>query len=88
MLVDLVINMYWRHDVDLDGRLSLGEFPDETVGQRGPLQNEGGQQKVEPDAAKPVALEERHEKPETDEHHDVNVLEHWNQPERNAVTSC
>ena len=54
----------------------VGEFAQEAVGQRGPLKDERRQQKVEPDAAEPVSLEEGHEEPEPDEHHHVDVLKH------------
>lgn len=44
--------------------------------QRGPLQHEGSDQKVVPDAAVAVALEERHQESKADEHHHVNVHHH------------
>ncbi len=41
-----------------------------------PLYDDGGQKKVDPDSAVPVALQEGHQEAETDEYHDVDILEH------------
>lgn len=41
-----------------------------------PLETEGGQQQVDAHAAEPVFLEERHQEPEADEDHDMDVLKH------------
>lgn len=46
------------------------------LAKQSPLHDDGGQQEVEPDSAEPVPLQERHQEPEPDEYHHVDVLKH------------
>ncbi len=64
-----------RDDVDDD---LAAVHMEETLHQRRPLDDEGRDEQVVADAREAVALEERHQVPEPDEHHDVHVLEHCN----------
>ena len=56
--------------------LAAVEVVEEALTQRGPLQDDGGDEEVDGHGAVTVALQERHQKAEADEHHDVHVLEH------------
>lgn len=58
-------------DVDLPPMHAV----EEALHQRGPLQGEGRDQKVEPHAAEAISLQEGHEEAETDEDHHVHILE-------------
>lgn len=62
-----------RVKVDQDVAVMKMEEP---VDEDGPLQAEGRDHEVEAYRAKTVALQEHHQEAETDEDHDVDILEH------------
>ena len=47
----------------------------------GPLDDEGWDEHVDAYSTIPVTLEKRHQKPETNKYHHVNILEHWKENE-------
>lgn len=80
---------------DWDGR-ALSSQLQSTVADESPLDDGGGQQEVEADCAEPVLPEKRHQEPEPDEDHHVNILKHWRNTgvsetmmlQSNACISC
>lgn len=48
----------------------------ESLAESGPLEDDGGNQEVNSHGTVAVLLKERHQESETDEHHDVHILEH------------
>lgn len=50
---------------------------EEALHQRGPLQGKGCYQEVKTHTAEAVALQEGHEKAETDKDHHMDILEAW-----------
>lgn len=62
-----------RVQVDQDEAVMKMEEP---VDEDGPLEAQGRDHEVEAHRAEAVALQEHHEEAETDEDHDVDVLEH------------
>ena len=61
---------------------SYGELPvlhlEESPNEHCPLEDEGGEEEVDPHRRISIALQEGHQKSESHENHHVNVLEHWN----------
>ena len=51
---------------------------EETLDEDGPLDGESGEEKVEAKSRPWVTFEESHKKAKTDNDHDVDVLEPWN----------
>ncbi len=46
------------------------------LAESGPLEDDGGDQEVDSHCAVAVLLQKGHQEAETDEHHDVDILEH------------
>ncbi len=57
---------------------AVGTFQpvEESLAEGGPLQRDGGDQEIQRHGAVAVLLQERHQEAETDEDHDVDILEH------------
>ena len=53
----------------------FGGFVEPALDQHGPLDGEGGEEKVEPERGPRVTLQESHEETETHHDHHVHVLE-------------
>ena len=73
-------------DVDGEVVLLLLVHGDEALDDDGPLEGERRQEEVEADRRVAVPLQERHQEPEADEDHDVDILKHWRAPEMRHVT--
>ena len=50
---------------------------EESLAERRPLQSDGGDQEIKCHGAVAVLLQKGHQEAETDEHHDVDILEHY-----------
>ena len=70
--------IFLRFERDIDFVVVVIVMPDPSTDQGGPLEYESGDEEVEPHATEAVLLEEGHEESEPNEHHHVDVLEHWN----------
>ncbi len=57
--------------------LSTIESVVEPLAEGGPLKDDGGDQKKDSHCAVAVLLQKGHQEAETDEHHDVDILEHY-----------
>ena len=42
-----------------------------------PLNNEGCDEEIQPEAAEAVSLQKSHQEAEADEYHHMDILEHW-----------
>ncbi len=74
--VEISVEQFGNGETDLLEDLAANDgFPEGLV-QDGPLQNQGGGEEVEADGGEGVLGSEGHEKAETDEDHDVNILIH------------
>ena len=71
----LILDLRLDADVDLAVLIFRGAQFEEAAEKRRPLQDERREEEVEADAAVTVALQERHEKAEANEHHHVDILE-------------
>lgn len=78
----------FRHvlaDVDLD--LAMIQVPN-ALHEEAPLQAKRSQQQVDANAAEAVLLEERHQEPEANENHDVDILKHWRYEKGSQLFVC
>lgn len=62
------------HKADFDFSVMQME---KSIDERGPLDRQTGHKHVEADATKAISLQEGHQETETNEHHHVDILEHW-----------
>lgn len=78
------INAHSRVDIDNDFVVVQME---EAIDEERPLQARRGHQEVDPDGGKSILLQESHQESETDENHDVYILEHW-EAEGRVISMC
>ncbi len=57
----------------------------EPLAEGGPLEDDGGDQEVYSHGAVAVLLQEGHQEAEADEHHDVDILEHYMQDKKPSI---
>ena len=55
---------------------------EKSLTESGPLQDDGRDQEIQRHCTVPIAFQEGHQEPETDEHHNVDILKHWKEQQQ------
>lgn len=78
------MNLPFNSNIDFPSAVIQGMEP--ALHEQRPLEAEGGDQKVEAYSSKTVAFQKSHEETESNEDHDVDVLETWRSWQENSDT--